>query len=376
MKLVKRDKCVIDGNDQLELLYVFKDFPIYMGCVETNADDDIFFDMNWYISKNGCIQLNPLVPIEILYENSPSETIGEVFNNLHKEFAKFIEKYNHKKIFEIGGAHGKLSKEYAELIDNVDWTILEPAPNPVNGVNAKIIKGFFGPSFDLEWNYDVVVHSHVFEHIYQPEQFMKIMASFIPTGCMQMFAIPNMIPQLENRYLSCLDPEHTVLLTENNVECMLTRYGFKILEKKYYLKDHSIFYAVEKISTSMPTKLINEYYENKELFNSYINHYIAEVVRINKVINETENPIYLFGAHLFSQYLIAFGLDLKNVKGVLDNSKTKNGQRLYGTSYFAESPAILKNVDDPVVILKAGMYNDEIMNDILININPNTKFLL
>ena len=115
---------------------------------------------------------------------------------------------------------------------------------------------------------------------------------------------------------------------------------------------------------------------NPELFNSYINYYIAEVVRINKVINETENPIYLFGAHLFSQYLIAFGLDLKNVKGVLDNSKTKNGQRLYGTSYFAESPAILKNVDDPVVILKAGMYNDEIMNDILININPNTKFLL
>ena len=120
---------------------VFKDFPIYMGCVETNADNDIFFDMNWYISKNGCIQLNPLVPVETLYKNSHSESIGEVFNNLHKEFAKFIEKYNHKKIFEIGGAHGKLSKEYAELIDDPEWTILEPSPNPVNGVNAKIIKG-------------------------------------------------------------------------------------------------------------------------------------------------------------------------------------------------------------------------------------------
>jgi hypothetical protein len=376
MKLVKRDKCVIDGNNELELLHVFKDFPIYMGCVETNADNDIFFDMNWYISKNGCIQLNPLVPIETLYKNSHSESIGEVFNNLHKEFAKFIEKYNHKKIFEIGGAHGKLSKEYAELIDDPEWTILEPDPNPVNGVNAKIIKGFFGPSFNLEWNYDVVVHSHVYEHIYQPEEFMKIMASFIPTGFMQIFAIPNMIPQLENKFLSCLDPEHTVLLTENNVEYMLTRHGFKILEKKYYLKDHSIFYAVEKISTSKPIKLINEYYENKELFNSYINHYISEVVRINKVINETENPVYLFGAHLFSQYLIAFGLNISHIKGVLDNSKIKNKKRLYGTSFFVDSPIVLKDIKTPVVILKAGMYNDEIMNDILANINPKTKFIL
>mgnify|MGYP001409046099 CR=1 FL=1 len=32
--------------------------------------------------------------------------------------------------------------------------------------------------------------------------------------------------------------------------------------------------------------------------------------------------------------------------------------------------------DDPLVILKAGMYNDEIKNDILMNINPNTKFLI
>jgi hypothetical protein len=33
-------------------------------------------------------------------------------------------------------------------------------------------------------------------------------------------------------------------------------------------------------------------------------------------------------------------------------------------------------IDNPLVILKAGMHNDEIMNDILMNINPNTKFLL
>ena len=56
--------------------------------------------------------------------------------------------------------------------------------------------------------------------------------------------------------------------------------------------------------------------------------------------------------------------------------EAKNGKRLYGTSYYVESPVILKSLDEPMVILKTGMYNDEIMNDILKNINSRTKFIL
>jgi len=34
-----------------------------------------------------------------------------------------------------------------------------------------------------------------------------------------------------------------------------------------------------------------------------------------------------------------------------------------------------QKLEDPLVILKAGPYNEEIKKDILENINPNTKFI-
>jgi len=39
------------------------------------------------------------------------------------------------------------------------------------------------------------------------------------------------------------------------------------------------------------------------------------------------------------------------------------------------SPKILREVDNPTVVLKAGVYNDEIRNDILENINADATFL-
>jgi hypothetical protein len=39
------------------------------------------------------------------------------------------------------------------------------------------------------------------------------------------------------------------------------------------------------------------------------------------------------------------------------------------------SPSILSNYNKPVVILKAGLYNQEIMEDILQNINNETVFI-
>jgi hypothetical protein len=41
---------------------------------------------------------------------------------------------------------------------------------------------------------------------------------------------------------------------------------------------------------------------------------------------------------------------------------------------MVESPRILKDVESPVVILKAGVYTQEISDDILSNINPTTIF--
>ncbi|EAK0563932.1 SAM-dependent methyltransferase, partial [Campylobacter jejuni] len=85
--------------------------------------------------------------------------------------------------------------------------------------------------------------------------------------------------------------------------------------------------------------------------------------------------VYLFGAHLFGQYLIFQGLNTEKIINILDNNPSKQEKRLYGTKFIVKSPKILKDQDDSLVILNAGVYNDEIEKDILENINKNIRIL-
>ena len=41
---------------------------------------------------------------------------------------------------------------------------------------------------------------------------------------------------------------------------------------------------------------------------------------------------------------------------------------------IVESPKMLAGIDNPIVILKAGVYNKEVRDDILDNINSGTIF--
>ena len=106
----------------------------------------------------------------------------------------------------------------------------------------------------------------------------------------------------------------------------------------------------------------------------YIRYFKETVIQINYRLAERKGKVYLFGAHIFSQMLISIGLDVSRIACILDNDLYKQGKRLYGTSFYVSSPVLLKDVEKPVVILKAGAYTDEIKNDILTNINSKTEF--
>ncbi|HEF1396438.1 TPA: SAM-dependent methyltransferase, partial [Campylobacter jejuni] len=81
------------------------------------------------------------------------------------------------------------------------------------------------------------------------------------------------------------------------------------------------------------------------------------------------------GAHLFGQYLIFQGLNAEKIINILDNNPSKQEKRLYGTKFIVKSPKILKDQDDSLVVLNAGVYNDEIEKDILENVNKNIRIL-
>ena len=378
MKNIQRDKDVINECKDLEFLYKFDNFPVFMGCTNQSIEKDILVNMQWEISKgSGVIQLNPLLPLDILYpESHGSGNIGRMWAEHHQEFSKFIQHQSPNSVLEIGGAHGILSREYKKE-NPINWTILEPNPSPAKDVDATFIKGFFDDKFTFDGEIDTIIHSHVFEHVYYPDEFIGHISSFLNNGQNLIFSLPNMEEMLKRKYTNCINFEHTVFITEPYVEYLLSKHGFKQVAKQYFKDDHSIFYAYVKDSNTKTIELPKGLYEhNKKLYLDYVDYHKQLIKDLNaKIDNISEDqPIYLFGAHVFAQYLIEFGLDISRIICLLDNDTNKQGKRLYGTNMMVESPKVLADVNNPIVILKAGVYNQEVSNDIVNNINFDTIF--
>lgn len=374
MKLINRTTDVITNNTNLEDLHTVTNVPILMSCTTEQTSNDIKKDLVWQISKDsGIIQLKNLIPLDVLYSIPHSGTTGTMWLQHHQAFSKFLSKFNPTSVLEIGGAHGILATDYLKN-NTIPWTIIEPNPSLIDNCPANIINGFFDDKFSIEEKIDTIVHSHVFEHVYEPNEFMQHISNIMNNGNKLIFTLPNMQTMLENKYTNCINFEHTIFLTDVYVEYLLAKFGFRIIEKAYF-KNHSIFYSTVRDDTVTPFELDpNLYVKNKQLYMDYVKYYEDLIIELNNKLKDTTLPIYLFGAHIFSQYLLTIGLDSTKINSILDNDSNKQGKRLYGTSLKIQSPHVLNNGEPMIVILKAGIYNEEIKQDILENINPNIIF--
>lgn len=179
--LIKRQKCTI-GNAELEFLSK-ENFPLFCGCVESDLKYDLICEQEWVISKEGVIQLKKnLIPLEILYANGHDTGVaGVLWEEHHREFVSFIIKSDSKSILVIGGKHGKLSQNRLSLA-GIKWTIVEPSSENKHK-NVDYIDGFFHKEIFNNRSFDTIAHSHTFEHIYNPHEFLKeISSAFIGGG--------------------------------------------------------------------------------------------------------------------------------------------------------------------------------------------------
>lgn len=181
---------------------------------------------------------------------------------------------------------------------------------------------------------------------------------------------------LENKFTNCLNYEHTIFLNEAVIEFLLAKNHFKLLEKRYF-KEHSIFYACQKLTNfneNYELGLKSQYTQNKALVAEFMSFYSQKIAKLNELLKATKKPIYLFGAHLFSQFLLYNGLFADKIIAILDNNAQKQNKRLYGTAFKVLSPRILRD-KNALLVLNAGVYNEEIKKDILENINEKTQIV-
>ena len=371
--------CPISYSKKFKKIFSIKKFPIFMG-VSKNKDNYDFENINWWINKDsGNIQIHPKVSLDKLYFKSHgSGTVGKTWRDHHELFFKLVNKHLKGNICEIGGGQNSILNKINDFSKIKNFYCFDKNLK-LKKKNKKIkkITKFFDKNYFKNENFfsiDLLVHSHTFEHLYDPNQFLNDVKSILSKNGKHIFTMPNMRPMIKKGYANAMNFEHPFYYDEKLVDCLLYKNNFKIIKKIFFKEDHSIMY-VTKIDSSLTardnTKVNNysEYKKNLKLFRGMFNFWKKDIIRINK-LTKNYKSVFIFGAHIFSQMMVFNGLNKKNIVSVLDNDKQKANKFLYGTNIKINNPLILKKIPQPCVVLRAGSYNKEIKKQ-LFEINRN-----
>ena len=374
--------CPISKSSKFLKLFTFRKFPIYMGVVEKNYKAE-FKNLCFKINKiSGSVQIDPKVPLKKLYfKPHGSGTVGKIWKNHHLNFFSFISDNIKGKIIEIGGGHNSVSENIDQLKSPNSYDLISYDPNikkkSVSKFKHTYLKRFFSKGH-VKKNFgkvNLIIHSHLFEHIYDPNKFLKDIFESLEDNGYHMFSVPNLKSMIKSGFTNAMNFEHPYFLEEDMIDYLLKKNGFEIIKKKKYL-NHSIFYKTIKsdIKNKNKIKKYKKFIANKKLFLNFNKKILNDVKKINKLI-ENKKEVFLFGAHIFSQVLISHGLNVSNIEAILDNDINKQKKYLYGTNIKVNSPNILIKKNHPIIILRAAQYNHEIKKQIITKINNNTKFI-
>ena len=373
---MERQKCAVCDKAELFNLFKLDNCPVQCCCVDEFNDDYIKDKLSYSQCQNcNTIQLDKLISLNILYSKSHNlVSVGKIWEEYFILFHDTIKKkIINKNVLEVGCPSGKIANRCS---DYNKWFIVEPNKNESIILNDKItfIKEYFDNYFTITENIDIIIHSHLFEHIYEPNDFLRTCFKTLNVGGEMIFGVPNM------QYLAetglCLFNgvffEHTIFLNKENITFLLNKNGFIVLNIVDYT-NHSTIYHTKKMvineNITCGLKITNYH----DVFFNTLNKYRNFVEKCNSILLKSTKKKYIFGASVYTQILLCLGLDFKKLHGILDNSKEKINNYLYGFNLLVFDPRAIEN-EDCVVILKNGFYVNEISIQ-LKSINSNTEII-
>jgi len=377
-----RRKNILTNENTMEDIFTIKDFPVSMSVVPLKFMNYKYLDMTYQVcKKTGIIQIKNYPSLDDMYITPHNTSFGKVWKDLFELFSskinKIINKYKFKNILEIGGGTLLLADIILKNKDINKYIVYEKNlyKKHTNDNRIELHEEYYTENTKFINNIDIIIHSHVLEHVLNPNNFINLIQKNIEDGKYHCFIIPNLKQTFTKKYANSLNFEHNVYIEERYVDIILYNNKFDIIEKSYYL-DHSILYITKynQNKNNITKKFPNLFNENKQLVISFKKYYEEIIKKINLQINNLEGELYLFGGHIFSQYLIKFGLDIKNIINILDNSKEKENCKLYGTELIIKNPTIIKDKKNVTVIIKAASYQTEIEEQLL-KINKNVKII-
>lgn len=158
------------------------------------------------------------------------------------------------RLLDAGCGSGYLIEEAAKL--SFDAEGLDPSKEAVEFCrrrNLKVKEGFLQEKYYPEEFFDVIVASHVLEHVADPIKFLFICRRILKRGGFLCFAQTNYtgtLPQLYRRFWEGWVPnEHLVHFSPSGIQFLLQKTGFKVNKIKIVPLGYHLFVRIDNLST-------------------------------------------------------------------------------------------------------------------------------
>lgn len=357
--LQKRDNCVIcDGK--LITKYEHRAQPItYCPKPTSQVNEDIFEDLIYGVCEVcESVQLMTLIDQAVLYADPHNITYNTpTWAQHHKSFADFIIEFLPKmqdSIIEVGGSSGILATLL--LGEYTDYSILDFCKSSDMPTNINFIQG------NCEtYNFPkgaTIIMSHLFEHLYNPKRFIKHAADAKVPNI--IISVPNLEALLDRKPPAIVNQEHTYYYDKNDLEYMFSSYGYRLKQFSEFGK-HSLFmmfsqeggscydHLYKSCGDSRGEKILQTFRDRDERFGS----------------TTLDDNAIIVPAGMYGQVVYTHAKHAGSVAGFLDNDRSKQGRRLYGTNCEIFSFDKLLSIPNPKIYMNASFYAKELTEQIL-----------
>lgn len=357
--MIVRNSCVICGASDLAELLSVPDYPVFQGCVTTERGSDECSPMNWWQCGNcGSAQISPLPPLDHIYQAGHATGLGAAWKRHHAAFANFLMSHARRGIVDVGGGSGTLAIAYRNAGGREPFTILEP--NALRAADLPdditVMDGFLEVPALASTGATTIVMCHMFEHATDLRAALTAINGALPDNGRICLAWPELEHWTAKGVAGALNFEHGVYLTVPRLLKLLAEFGWREVARERWKENDTLFLALDRGGATVePVRSDADH---------AVPHYFSRLQRQASAAQQAAashgGDVFLMPASVYSQSLLALGLDEQNLTGLIDNAPAKQFRRLYGTELKVFPATALLGAKDPLVILNAGAHNSEI----------------
>lgn len=360
-----RQNCIF-CNSKLLNNFFENDYSIPVGSYNIEKNDEKIIKIPFNVlccEKCFTFQTKYLGNLNDIYKNNHADGCGTIRSEMNDKFTELIKNNisNISNILEVGAGSGILSLSILNIIQNINYIIIDPFYFGIKE-NRTIINEYLENVDLTSLNTNILVMSHVFEHFYEPLKIIEKIANSknIEYICLNF---PDLETYIKKNTYHVLNPEHTYYIENNFLKKIFMKYGFEtIAEEKF--KEHSIFLIFKRTSNN-DNQIENDYKNENSVIdiNNYYDNILNKVNKFNNLLTIVDNNIdvHIFPCSMHTMYLFTFGLKTNYIKTLLDNSKNKLNKYLYSYDIICESfNNLLENNKKSIVILNGGCFNNEL----------------